>query len=187
MTNKIEELLANYQFAEAEQLLAGLPEPEREAASKRVSKARLACEPAARRRSNAIQAAARNHQFEALLGFIDDPLTAPLLSVLPLELREAAEIQLGAAEAWRARKIDSHRRRLGEASDALDGYDLRLARALIGSVEERYLSEAERELRDRLLLDLEARNMEAEALEETARELEDELRPKRTKRWWHRD
>ena len=187
MADEIDNLLAAYQFAEAEQLLATLPEPEQEPAAKRLSLARLACEPAARRRSNAIQAAARNHQFEVLIELLDDPMTAPLLSVLPTELQDAAAIQFAAAESWRSRKIESHQRRLREASEALDGYDLRLARSLIGSVDDRYLSEEGRDDRDRLLLDLEARHMEAESLDETARKLEEELRPKRTKRWWNRD
>ena len=187
MADEMDNLLATYQFAEAELLLATLPEPDQEPAAKRLSLARLACEPAARRRSNAIQAAARNHKFEVLIELLDDPMTAPLLSVLPIELRDAAEIQFAAAESWRSRKIENHQRRLTEASEALDAYDLKLARSLIGSVEDRYLSEDGRDERDRLLLDLEARHMEAESLDETARKLEEELRPKRTKRWWNRD
>ncbi len=186
MTDQMDELLAAYRFADAEMLIETLPGDDRESASKRLSLARLACEPAARRRSNAIQAAARNHKFETLLEIADDPLTAPLLSVLPIELQEAADIQLSAAISWRSRKIEAHVRRLEEAEDALEAFDLPLARSLIGSIEDRYLSEAGRETRDRLLLDIEARSMEADALDETARKLEAELRPKQPKRWWRR-
>ena len=186
MTDQMDELLAAYRFAEAEMLIETLPDEDRESAAKRLSLARLACEPAARRRSNAIQAAARNHKFETLLEINDDPLTAPLLSVLPIELQEAADIQLSAAISWRARKIEAHVRRLEEAEDALEAFDLPLARSLIGSIEDQYLSEEGRETRDRLLLDIEARSMEADALDETARQLEAELRPKQPKRWWRR-
>ncbi len=186
MADDLDNFLTTYEFAEAEQLIAELPATEQEAAAKRLELARLACVPAARRRSNAIQSAARSHKFETLVEFIDDPLTAPLLTVLPIELQDAAEIQLAAAQSWRIRRIENHARRLDEADEALDAYDLRLARSLIGSVEDRYLSEEGRETRDRLLIDLEARTMEAEALDETARQLEDELRPKRNKRWWQR-
>lgn len=186
MADDLDNFLTNYEFAAAEQFIAGLPDDEHEAAAKRLELARLACEPAARRRSNAIQSAARNHKFETLVEFIDDPLTAPLLAVLPIELQDAAEIQLGAAESWRERKVESHTRRLDEAEEALEDYDLPLTRSLIASVEDRYLSEEGREKRDRLLIDLEARTMESEALDATASQLEDELRPKRKKRWWRR-
>jgi len=186
MSEELDDLLAGYRFEEAEVLIETLPEDDREAGAKRISLAKLSCEPAARRRSNAIQAAARTHKLETLLEIADDPLTAPLLSVLPIELKEAAEIQLKAAESWRDRKIEAHVRRLEEAEGALEEFDMRLARSLIGSIDDRYLSDAGRETRDRLLLDLEARTMEAESLDETARELEAELRPKRAKRWWRR-
>ena len=189
MTESFDVLIQDFRFEEAEKLVGTLPVTEQPALLKRLQVSRLACEPAARRRSGAIQAAARTHDFETLVELASDPLTERLLAVLPAELREAGQLQLQNAGSWKERKIESTVRRLDEAADALAAFEVRLARSLVSNIDDRFLSEAGKETRDRLLIDIEARAMEAESLDEKAQALDAELRPPqrpKRRRWWKR-
>ena len=186
MDAKIETLLAEYRFDEAVAHVSRTGDPDPESVLKHIEKARLACEPAARRRNNAIQAAARNHDFPELIRLAQDPLTIRMLSVLPAELQTAAQLQLDNASDWLSQRVIANARRLVEAEDALESFDLRLSRSIIHRLEERYLTDDDRANRDRLLLAIEARSMEAESLADIAKTVEAELRPPRRRRWWSR-
>ncbi len=177
MVASFDALIQDLRFEEAAQLIDSMPAIEQAALRKRLEVSQLACEPAARRRSGAIQAAARNHDFEALVELASDPLTKRLLAVLPRELRDAGLLQLQNADSWEDRKTETTARRLEEAAEALAAFDIRLARSLVSNLDNRFLSDASREDRDRLLIDIEARAMEAEVLSEKARALDAELRP----------
>lgn len=188
MSDAVDELISSYDFDAAETAIGELPDAEKPHWEARLRKAKLACEPAARRRSTAIQAAARSHDFDTLLAIAKDPLTERLLKTLPDELSQAAFIQLESAETWRERKVASMSRRLSEAQDALDNFDLPLARSLTANIDDRYLTDSEMKTRDGLLIAIEARTMETEALAERAAQAEAELKPPKPnrKRWFRR-
>lgn len=109
----------------------------------------------------------------------DDPDTGPLLDTLPAADRERAELFLQGVDRWVESQGRTARRRLTEAREALDRFDLDLARALLTRVDDRVLDGEGREERDRLILDVSARTMEAESLDEAAKRVLDEASPRR--------
>lgn len=131
-----------------------------------------------------IRSLAVRDDYRGLLVLAGHPETQPLLSLLSNDLASAARIHLEAAERWRQRRVQANRRRLSEAHDALDAFDVPLARALLGRVEDEWLEPDDAGERDRLLLRMEARSMENEELATLAEEAIDEHRPRR--RWWQR-
>lgn len=135
--------------------------------------------------SRRILALAREHDHPALLEIDSDPETARLLALSGDELAKAAEVHLRGARAWQRKKEDANLRRLDEARLAIDGFDLGRARSLLLRIEEEYLTADGFAKRDALLIDLEARSMESEALQESAEQIIVESLP-RWRRWFYR-
>jgi hypothetical protein len=131
-----------------------------------------------------IRSLAVRDDYRGLLALAEHPDTEPLLDLLSNDLASGARVHLEAAERWRQRRIQANRRRLSEAHDALDSFDVPLARALLGRIEDEWLEPEDTAERDQLLIRMEARNMESEELATLAEEAIDEHRPRR--RWWQR-
>ncbi len=72
----------------------------------------------------------------------------------------------------------------------MDGLDLELARGLMNRVDSRFLSDEQKEERDQLLLDISARTMELESLDENGDELIEKREPRQQRNsgrpWWRR-
>lgn len=127
-----------------------------------------------------IQDLGARSDYPALAAIRDDPSTRPLLDSLPDPDRERADLVLRGVDRW----LDSERRtalrRLTEAREALDAFDVDLAGALLRRVEDRLLDDEAREERDRLLLEVSARTMERESLAAAAERVVAETpRPRR--------
>ncbi len=131
-----------------------------------------------------IRTLAVRDDYRALLEIDAQPETARLLDLLSNDLAAAARVHLDAAQRWSRRREEANRRRLEEARVALDRYDLALTRALLGRIEEGWLTPEDAAVRDGMLLELEARSMETEELTSLAAAALDEHRPRR--RWWQR-
>jgi hypothetical protein len=131
-----------------------------------------------------IRALALRDDYRGLLAVAARPETEQLLDLLSNDLASAARVHLDAAHRWRERKVQANRRRLTEAQTALDAFDVSLARALLGRIEEDWLEPQDESARDQLLLRLSARTMESEELTSLASEAIEEHRPRR--RWWQR-
>jgi hypothetical protein len=132
-----------------------------------------------------IRSLALRDDYRGLLAVAARPETEELLDLLSSDLASAARVHLDAADRWRQRKADANRRRLAEAQAALDAFDVSLARALLGRIEEDWLEPDDEAARDQLLLRLSARTMETEELSTLASEAIEEHKPR--KRWWRRD
>lgn len=115
----------------------------------------------------------------------EDPATGPLLALLPEADRKRADIYLRAAARWAAAGTGKNRRRLAEAERAMREFDLDLARGLLALIDARFVDDEMAETRDRLLLDIEARDMELDSL----RDMEQRFSPRSdpgSRRWWQR-
>lgn len=135
--------------------------------------------------SRRILALAREHDHPGLLEVDADPDTARLLALSADNLARAAEVHLSGARAWRRRKEDANLRRLAEARTAMDGFDISRAKSLLLRIEEDFLSQEGVDLRDAILIDLEARSMESESLQASAEQIIVENLP-RWRRWMRR-
>lgn len=116
----------------------------------------------------------------------DDPHTDYLVGLLSDTQRDRADLFFRNAARWEESQRQTARRRLADAEKALGGLDLQLARGLLARVDSRFLDEEEIARKDRLLLDVSARSMELENLEDESRRLIAEAAPKK-RRWWRRD
>jgi hypothetical protein len=158
---RLRELLAEYRFEEAEQLLNDNTDPDlvAEVAASR-SEAGKRAEVAAQR---LIELGAKG-QLDDFLATIDDPTTKRLVAMASPSSRDRVDLYGQEAERWRKHQVEVNAKRLGEARRALDGLDLGLAEGVMRKVDERFLSDEGREERDQLLLDMSARTMEIESL-----------------------
>lgn len=129
-----------------------------------------------------IRALAIRDEYRNLLEIDAQPETARLLDALGTDLAAAARVHLDAARRWRARMEETNRRRLTEARDALNGFDLTLTRALLSRIEEDWLTSDDAAVRDEVLLQMEARTMETEDLTALAAEAFEGHKP-RGRRW----
>ncbi len=132
--------------------------------------------------SSRILSLARAHDHDALLRIVDDPASIARLDLLEDDIARAARTHLEGAVVWRKQREAISRRRLDEAQEALDALDFALARSLLRRLEGEYVDDGDLERRDALFLDLEARMMETEQLQQSAAELIAERRP-RGRRW----
>jgi hypothetical protein len=123
-------------------------------------------EPEARALVELILRYARAHDFAALLRIALEPTTEPALDLLPPKATATARIQLEGAFKWREGQFERTSERLDEVRNALDAYDLTLARGILRRVETAYISEGDRDRFDQLILETESRAMEAEELAE---------------------
>lgn len=123
--------------------------------------------------------------YALVLGIQEQESTDSLLALLSDTHRDRAALFFRNASRWLDSQVQTARRRLGDARKALGGLDLQLARGLLARVDNRYLTEDEIAEKDALILEVSARSMELESLEETSGRLIEESRPKR-RRWWRR-
>lgn len=114
-----------------------------------------------------------------------NPETTRLMSLLADTPRDRIELYFRNADRWEESQRQTARRRLSDAAKALGGLDLQLARGLLARVDNRFLEEEEIAEKDQLLLEVSARAMELESLQETGSRLIEEAEPKR-RRWWQR-
>jgi hypothetical protein len=137
---------------------------------------------AAQQLTSRIRALAVRDDHRGLLEIDAAPDTARLLDGLGTDLAAAARVHLDAARRWKSQMEAANRRRLEEARDALNGFDLALTRALLSRVEEDWLTPGDAAERDDVLLQMEARTMETEELTTLAARALEENRPRR-RRW----
>lgn len=129
-----------------------------------------------------IRALAIRDEYRNLLEIDAQPDTTRLLNALGTDLAAAARLHLDAARRWKLRMEETNRRRLTEARDALNGFDLTLTRALLSRIEEDWLTSDDAAERDEILLQMEARTMETEDLTALAAEAFERHKP-RGRRW----
>lgn len=137
---------------------------------------------AAQELASRIRALAIRDEYRNLLEIDAQPDTTRLLNALGTDLAAAARLHLDAARRWKVRMEETNRRRLTEARDALNGFDLTLTRALLSRIEEDWLTSDDAAERDEILLQMEARTMETEDLTALAAEAFERHKP-RGRRW----
>lgn len=137
---------------------------------------------AAQELASRIRALAIRDEYRNLLEIDAQPDTTRLLNALGTDLAAAARLHLDAARRWKLRMEETNRRRLTEARDALNGFDLTLTRALLSRIEEDWLTSDDAAARDEILLQMEARTMETEDLTALAAEAFERHKP-RGRRW----
>lgn len=137
---------------------------------------------AAQELASRIRALAIRDEYRNLLEIDAQPDTIRLLNALGTDLAAAARLHLDAARRWKVRMEEANRRRLTEARDALNGFDLTLTRALLSRIEEDWLTSDDAAARDEILLQMEARTMETEDLTALAAEAFEQHKPRR-RRW----
>lgn len=141
-------------------------------------------EAAARQLVDRILHLSRQHDFPALLDIALDDATEPALDLLPDKATATARVQLRGAFKWQERQYERTTERLDEVRQALDAYDLTLARGILRRVESRYVPADDRERYNQLLLEVEAKAMQAEELADLAATIDPPATPKR--RWFRR-
>ncbi len=165
-------------------MVAAADEGQRPGLERQVSEARRTAEGRARRLVEEIRRCARAHDHPALLRIDADPLSARLLALVPASAARSAEVHLEGARVWQAQQADKARQRLADAANALDEFDLHLARGLLDRVDVELLDDDDRARFDRLVLTAEARAMEAEAIQGSVSF--DDRKPGRRRRGWFR-
>lgn len=185
----IERMLDQLRFDDAERLVEESEDPDPELIAL-VAQRRAQAEERARDVAERLVELGDERDMPALVEAGRDPDIGPLLALLSESARRRPELFLREASRWEEQRRATNSRRLSEARKALDGLDLELARGLMNRIDGRFLTEAQQAERDDLLLDISARRMELERLEETG----DELIQRRGNRpgdgreepWWRR-
>ncbi len=165
-------------------MVAEADEGQRPGLERQVSAARRTAEERARKLVEEIRSRARSHDHMALLRIDADPLSARLLALVPASAARSAEVHLQGARVWQARQAEKARQRLADAAQALDEFDLQLARGLLDRVDVELLNDDDHARFDQLILTAEARAMEAEAIQGSVSF--DEGKPGRRRRRWFR-
>lgn len=129
---------------------------------------------------------ARAHDFAALLRIALDPQTEPALDLLPQKATGTARVQLRGALKWRERQYERNAERMDEVRQALDGYDITLARGILRRIEGDLVHDDDRERYNSLLLEVEAKAIEAERLAEVANDIAPPDPPRKKRRWFKR-
>ncbi|MFP4074658.1 MAG: hypothetical protein ACLFRT_05015 [Actinomycetota bacterium] len=186
----VHQMLDELRFDEAEELAE---RGEREADAElldQIAERREAAEERARTLAERIIELGDEREFKEIVDLAHDPDTRPLIDLLPDTYRKRPDLYLREAIRWEQKRREISTRRLAEARKALDGLDLELARGLMNRVDSRFLTEEQKEERDQLLLDISARTMELESLDENGDELIEKREPgqQRSSRrpWWRR-
>lgn len=177
----IQQLLDDLRFEEALQA-ADDTDP---ALRAEISKLRAAAEVEARALADRVDDLSARGRLVDLGEIADDDRSRALLALLSVSDRRQAEMQLDEAARWKAYKRRTSVRHLTEARKALDRLDVGLATGLVNKVDGRFLSDAQLQERDRLLLDISARSMELESMEAAGRELMGEAGDP-DESWWRR-
>ncbi len=181
-----ETALAEYRFDDADRLLAQAPPDTVEMLSSVLEHRRTEAEELGRSRYQRILDLGASGSYGELLEICSDPTTTRLMALLTQAERDRVSLHLRGAERWAESKRETNRRRLGEARRALDGLDLQLARGLIARVDGRYLEPDDVEERDELLLDVSARSMELEELDQLDTQMKADQKPRRRLPWRRR-
>lgn len=183
-------MLDELRFDEAEELAE---RGEREADAElldQIAERREAAEERARTLAERIIELGDEREFKEIVDLAHDPDTRPLIDLLPDTYRKRPDLYLREAIRWEQKRREISTRRLAEARKALDGLDLELARGLMNRVDSRFLTEEQKEERDQLLLDISARTMELESLDENGDELIEKREPRQQRSsrrpWWRR-
>ncbi len=140
-----EDTLADLDFDGAFRLADQAEGRERERLRERVRTARAEAGDRAEKLAARIQSLARADHYEGLLALAADPVTEPLLAVLPVELRRGAKLHLDGAVRRRQRFRAAAERHMKAAAEALVLFDTSKARSEIGKVDPRWLTEQQRE------------------------------------------
>lgn len=126
---------------------------------------------------------ARNHDHKTLLKIEADPSTESLLGIMPEGEARQARVHLRNAVLWRARKNEKAGTKLDAAETAIDGLDLQLARGILRKLDPQILAESQLARYDGLLLEVEARAMELEDIEDQIPPPPPEDEPRRGPFW----
>jgi hypothetical protein len=185
----VDEMLDQLRFDDAARLVEESEELDSEL-HELVARRRAEAEERARSLAQLVVDLGDQRDMPALIDLVHDFETRPLLGLLSDSMRRRPELFLREAARWEDQRRETNTRRLAEARKALDGLDLELARGLMNRIDGRFLTGPQVEERDQLLLDISARSMELESLDETGERLigqkgrrskRDEDRP-----WWRR-
>lgn len=184
------EMLDELRFDEAEELVEGAEEDAGTGLLDEIAAKRAAAEERARTVAEQIIELGDEREFDEIIDLAHDPDTRPLLDLLPDTYRKRPNLYLREAIRWEQKRKETSTRRLIEARKALDGLDLELARGLMNRVDSRFLTDEQKEERDQLLLDISARTMELESLDESGDELIERREPRQQRSsgrpWWRR-
>ncbi len=126
---------------------------------------------------------ARSHDYRSLLDIVDRPSTISLLGLLPANTKSRSEVHLRGARRWAERQVEANSRRLDEVAKAVAELDLEFASAVLRRLDKEFLDDAMRETRNQLLLEITARTIEMEELQNSAERVISEETPTR---WWQR-
>lgn len=186
----VHEMLDELRFDEAEKLVEGAEGDAETGLLDEIAARRAAAEDRARTMAEQIIELGDEREFDEIIELAHDPDTRPLLDLLPDTYRKRPNLYLREAIRWEQKRKETSSRRLTEARKALDGLDLELARGLMNRVDSRFLTDEQKVERDRLLLDISARTMELESLDESGDELIERREPRQQRSsrrpWWRR-
>lgn len=184
------EMLDELRFDEAEKMVEGVEEAGETGLLDEIAARRAHAEERARTIAEHIIELGDEREFRDIVGLAHDPDTRPLLDLLPDSYRKRPNLYLREAIRWEQKRKEISTRRLAEARKALSGLDLELARGLMNRVDSRFLTAEQEEERDQLLLDISARTMELESLDEDGDELIERREPRQQgssrRPWWRR-
>lgn len=186
----VHKMLDELRFDEAEKLVEGAEEAAETGLLDEIAARRAAAEERARTVAEHIIELGDEREFGEIVDLAHDPNTRRLLDLLPDTYRKRPNLYLREAIRWEQKRKETSTRRLAEARKALDGLDLELARGLMNRVDSRFLTDEQREERDQLLLEISARSMELESLDESGDELIEKREPRKQRSsrppWWRR-
>lgn len=186
----VHQMLNELRFDEAEELVEEGEKAIDSDLLDEIAQRREAAEERARTVAERIIELGDEREFEQIVDLAHDPDTRPLIDLLPDTYRKRPDLYLREAIRWEQKRKETSTRRLAEARKALDGLDLELARGLMNRVDSRFLTDEQKEERDQLLLDISARTMELESLDESGDELIEKREPRRHRSsgrpWWRR-
>lgn len=134
---------------------------------------------------DSILSLSRQHDFPALLRIALDPETSEALDLLPEKATATARVQLQGALKWRTLQYERNTERLDEVREALNAYDLSLARGLLRRVESHLVADSDRDRFNEMLLEVESRAMAAEELTDLAESIDPPKQAKK-RRWFRR-
>lgn len=186
----VHRMLDELRFDEAESLVEEEDKDTDTELLAEIAQRREAAEERARTIAERIIELGDEREFGEIADLAHEPDTRLLIDLLPDTYRKRPDLYLREAVRWEQKRKETSTRRLAEARKALDGLDLELARGLLNRVDSRFLSDEQKEERDQLLLDISARTMELESLDESGDELIEKREPRQQRGgrrpWWRR-
>lgn len=186
----VHQMLDELRFEEAERMVDDADDGPGEELRDEIATRRAEAEEKARDLADHLVELGDQREFEEIIDLAHEPTTRLLLDLLPETTRKRPDLYLREARRWKERRRETATRRLDEARKALGGLDLELARGLMNRIDGRFLTSEQTEERDQLLLDISARTMEMESLNETGDELVEDREPRQKgggrQPWWRR-